>query len=388
MSLRFLFVIHTPRDERTAVFLSTSRTAEHLRRAGHSVEILTPSDLPIDLPRLRPLVYPFLVFLRAPWRYDVVVFHSHAGWAFHALGRLWPRRRGCDGLLRRTVTMFHGLEPLYHAAVRAELARRGQHLSRRFRLLNTVIVPRLLRLSCRRSDRVLCLNRTEAEYLLRNGWCESEALAVVANGVEADFFVEPSHVGRGRTLLFLGQWLPAKGTHYLAEAFRVVVEARPDTTLVCLGTGAAADSVLADFDNGVRSRVRVVPQATRTDVLTELLRADAVLFPTLSEGFSGALIEAMATGRAIAATRAGAASELLQDDVNAVLVPYADATALAGAALRLLDDGGIRQKLGKAAAATARSYTWDRVSERYVAELVRQPAASPAAAVDVPHVVR
>jgi glycosyltransferase involved in cell wall biosynthesis len=388
MSLRFLFVIHTPRDERTAVFMSTSRIAEQLRRHGHIVEILTPTDFPIDVPRLRPLIYPFLILRRAPWRFDVTVFHSHAGWAFHALGRLWPPRRRSAPSGVRTVTMFHGLEPLYHAAVQRELARRGQRLSRRFRLLNTVIVPRLLRMSCRRSDRVLCLNASEAAYLVREGWCEPDALAVVANGVETDFFVEPVHHGRGTTVLFLGQWLPAKGTRSLVDAFARIASARPDATLVCLGTGAPAATVLADFNAGLRSRVKVVPHATRTEVLNELLGADAVLFPTLSEGFSGALIEAMATGRGIAATPAGAAAELLRDDVNALLVPYADPVALAHAAVRLLDDGDLRQRLGRAAAASARPYTWDRVSERYSAELFDVAAASPAPEVDVPHAVR
>jgi glycosyltransferase involved in cell wall biosynthesis len=371
MTQRILFVIHTPPDPGTAVFLSTSRTAAHLRELGHSVEILTPSDLPLDVPRLRPLTFPFLVLLRAPWRYDMVVFHSHAGWAFHVLAR-WLAWLPLAGPRRtRTITTFHGLEPLYHAAVQAELARRGERQSARFRLLHTAVVPRLLRASCRRSDRVLCLNRAERDYLVEHGWCAPERVGMVANGVEPDFFIEPVHDGTGRALLFLGQWLPAKGTRYLSQAFSAIAEARRDAALVCVGTGAPAEVVLADFDPSVRDRVRVVPRVDRAGLLRELGRADVQLLPTLSEGFSGALIEGMAAGRGIVATPAGAAPDLLVHDVNAVVVPFADAEALAGAAIRLLADGPARRRLGLAAARTARAYTWAAVSERYRAELMR-----------------
>jgi glycosyltransferase involved in cell wall biosynthesis len=209
---------------------------------------------------------------------------------------------------------------------------------------------------------------------VNNGWCDVDRVAIIANGVEPDFFVAPVHQGRGRAVLFLGQWLPMKGTCYLVEAFRTIASANERATLVCVGTGASAETVLCNFDPPLRERIRVVPRLDRAELLHELLRADVVLFPTLSEGFSGALLEAMATGRAIAATRAGVAAELLDNDVNAVVVPFADAEALADAAIRLLENPELRQRLGEAALHSARPYTWDAVSERFSTELMRDGA--------------
>jgi glycosyltransferase involved in cell wall biosynthesis len=379
VSRRILFVVHTPPDLKTAVFLCTSRIADYLRTHGHSVEILTPEDLPFDMPRLRPLFYPLLVLLRAPWRYDVVIFHSYAGWAFHCVRGMLPRwlRQLGTGMARqtRTITQFHGLEPLYHEAVERELSRRGARLTRRFRFLHLTILPRLLRMSCRHSDGVFCLNDSERAYIVQNAWSTPKRVAVVANGIEPAFCQEPIQFSGGRTLMFVGQWLPAKGIRYLTEAFMVIAAARPDAELVCVGTGAPASVVLACFDKSIRDRVRVMPRVNRDELLEALLRADVLMFPSLFEGFGGALLEAMATGRALVATRTGLAAEVLQDDLNALLVPFADVDALASAALKLLADEGWRLRLGRAAAAAARPYTWDAVNERYRAEIFRVVSA-------------
>jgi hypothetical protein len=60
-----------------------------------------------------------------------------------------------------TITSFHGLEPIYYAALARELDRQGDPLSARFRLLHGRVVPRLLRFSCRRPNAVFCLNSHE-----------------------------------------------------------------------------------------------------------------------------------------------------------------------------------------------------------------------------------
>ena len=84
--------------------------------------------------------FPILLAVRDLSRYDVVVFHSYLGWAFHFLRRWFdPQRR------MATLTWFHGLEPLYHRAVSEECRRADRVVSRRFRLLHHVLLPRFLK---------------------------------------------------------------------------------------------------------------------------------------------------------------------------------------------------------------------------------------------------
>jgi glycosyltransferase involved in cell wall biosynthesis len=93
---------------------------------------------------------------------------------------------------------------------------------------------------------------------------------------------------------------------------------------------------------------------------------DIALYPPLeSDGMSRALFEYLASGRAVIASRVGAAAEVIRDGETALLVPGGDAPELAHALGRLLDDPVLRHRLGQAAAALARErFTGARVAER------------------------
>jgi glycosyltransferase involved in cell wall biosynthesis len=358
--MRVLFAIHSPADEGTAVFRTVRKRAEALRERGHEADLLTAGDLrQLGPERLDPLLLPPALCRRQLSRYDAVVFHSHLGWAFHA-GRPWldPGRRVV------TITSFHGLEPMYHEALRQEMVRRGTPLSARFRLLHGHVMPRLLRFSCRQSDAVFCLNSQEAQYLADHGWAAPDRIHRLPNGVEPACFIDRAPSARVRRLLFVGQWLPAKGTRDLVDAFTALA-GRADLDLACVGTGTPEATVLADFPDAVRGRVRVRPRVDRDELHAELARADLFVFPTLSEGFGNALLEAMAASLPIVTTPFGAAVDLLRDGVNAAVVPPADAAALAARIEALMADGPARAALGRAAHTTARHYETRHVNERF-----------------------
>ena len=379
MNMRVLFAIHGPADEGTAVYRSVRHRVDALREHGHHADLLAAGDLRGRGPaRLDPLLLAPALSRRRLASYDAVVFHSHLGWAFHA-ARPWldPERRVV------TITSFHGLEPIYYSALGRELARRGERLSSRFRLLHGHVLPRLLRFSCRQSDAVFCLNTPEVEYLTSHAWAVPDRIYRLANGVEADCFMDRMPAARVRRLLFVGQWLPAKGTRDLIEAFSAL-SGRADLELACVGTGAPEAQVLADFPEAVRGRVRVRPRVDRGALHAELAHADLFVFPSLSEGFSNALLEAMAASLPIDATPVGAAADLLRDGVNAAVVPAADAAALTARIESLLMHADARAALGRAAQATAREYEMRQVNDRFVQQLMhvmewRPLARTPAA---------
>ncbi len=134
--LRVLFAIHGPADPRTAVYGVVSGQADCLRRHGHEAEVMTAGDLRWATARIDPLTLPPALALKGLSRYDVVVFHSYLGWAFHALRPLFdPHTHPA------TVTSFHGLEPLYFRALSDESTRRGQPLSARYRAMYGTLMP-------------------------------------------------------------------------------------------------------------------------------------------------------------------------------------------------------------------------------------------------------
>jgi glycosyltransferase involved in cell wall biosynthesis len=86
------------------------------------------------------------------------------------------------------------------------------------------------------------------------------------------------------------------------------------------------------------------------------------LFPTLSEGFGLALLEAMARGIPSVVTATPGPNEFCRDGLNALVVPPADAQALERGLRRLIDSAALRHRLSREAVATARKYTWPLVA--------------------------
>jgi glycosyltransferase involved in cell wall biosynthesis len=105
-----------------------------------------------------------------------------------------------------------------------------------------------------------------------------------------------------------------------------------------------------------------------TDLVQRYHAADVFVAPSIwQEPFGMPLVEAMAAGLPVIATRRGAFPEIVQDDQTGLLVPPADAQALAEAILRLLDDPPRRRQLGRAGfQRAAANFTWDHVADALI----------------------
>ena len=107
-------------------------------------------------------------------------------------------------------------------------------------------------------------------------------------------------------------------------------------------------------DLNIRSAVRFL--GVRHDVPALLALADVYVHPSLQEGYSNALLEAMAAGKAVVATAVGGNVEAVSDGSTGLLVPAQDAAAIARAIARLLADPAAARQMG----ARARQYVHER----------------------------
>jgi glycosyltransferase involved in cell wall biosynthesis len=364
---RILFVTHGPRDPRSAVFSYILQRGRLLEADGWHVDIVSLLDF-ASLRRVPPQLWTLAFPLRlAAWlarqRVDVVVFHSFSGWIVSLLRSLGPWRG-----IRSIVTQFHGVETIHYLAIRAEQARTGTaaNVSRRHRLLQERIMPAMLRVACRGSDAVFCLNERERGFLEERGWTPRQRTLVVPNGIDRSFLVDPARDRNATRLLFVGTWIEGKGWRYLAAAMERLAAAFPDIELWCVGTRLPADTTLRAFTERVRGQVKVVPDIDRPELLHRLSSCGVFVFPSLSEGSSLALLEAMAAGLAIVTTPVGAAPDLLVDERSALIVPPADAGAIVAAVTRLLTEPGLATALGRSARGVAEGLTLDRLAPSYV----------------------
>jgi glycosyltransferase involved in cell wall biosynthesis len=171
----------------------------------------------------------------------------------------------------------------------------------------------------------------------------------------------------GLVVAAIGSLAPFKGVHHLLAAARAV----PGARIVLVGdrTDDAYGRLLDGLARGLDVRWVGWDPAPGD----WFHAADVVCLPTIdretlaldgapreivhSEGFSRTVLEAMAHGRAVVATRVAGAAEQIVDGESGLLVPPSDVPALAAALGRLASDPGLRSRLGEAAAR--------RVTERF-----------------------
>ena len=150
------------------------------------------------------------------------------------------------------------------------------------------------------------------------------------------------------------------------RACPVVAARHPPAHLVFVGQGPMTCEVAAAAARaGVGDRVHLVGQ--RADVEHWLAAASAWFLPTESEGFSLALLEAMAARRGIVTTACEGNVEVLADGRNALLTPVGDTEAMARALDLLLADPALRAGLGAAAQADVGRYSLDAMVEQHLA---------------------
>jgi glycosyltransferase involved in cell wall biosynthesis len=216
----------------------------------------------------------------------------------------------------------------------------------------------LERLSCAAADRVVCVSQGVAEFLVVHEHLPRRRLSVIPNGIdEALLAVPPSReAARARLALppfhpllgSVGRLEPQKGHSYLLRALQTIVATRPAAGLVIAGDGPLRDDLEAEARRlGLADRVRFL--GFYRDVPALLAALDLFVLPSLWEGMSKALLEAMAVACPIVATRAVGVDEAVRDGEEGILVEPRDAAALAGAIGRVLDDPGLASRIGEAA---------------------------------------
>jgi len=357
--------------------------APALAARGHTVDVFT-SDLysefplvrlPADVPRreTRPwgsvrrlpvwslpgeLHYPFFRGLRralADDRPEVVHVHTY-GTHQAAVARHHRARTGTPFVLS---AHFHPIWSIHGGWLRHRLR---DFYDRR------VAGPVLAR-----AARVIVQTREE-ERLLRALQLPLPPVAIVPPGyrpLPAPAPEAPTFAARyglpGPFVLFVGRLASNKGLLELVDAVALLARDRPDVTLVLVGTdgGMQAPVVERARARGIADRVRPVGHVADDAVLAAAYReARVVALPSEYEAFGLVLLEALAQGTPVVASRVGGIPEFIEDGRAGLLVPPKQVGPLAEALGRLWDDPALGRALGAyGRREVVPRYTWARVAE-------------------------
>ncbi|HEY0941128.1 MAG TPA: glycosyltransferase [Steroidobacter sp.] len=215
----------------------------------------------------------------------------------------------------------------------------------------------LLRHGC---SAIVAVSTSTRDALVSFG-IDSGAITLIRNGVDTALFspgraedlrqelgISPDELVIGA----IGNIRTPKAYDVLLKAAKLVLDRVPRARFLVVGEGD--EQVLQPLlqlraQLGIEARFQFLGFRKSTSTLYH--NFDVFVSSSRTEGLSLSFLEAMATGRAIVATRSGGAEEGIEPDVSGVLTPIEDPPALAAALERVLNDADLRQRLGEAARA-------------------------------------
>ena len=284
-----------------------------------------------------PATYPALLKVLREKKADLVHLHGYGATTF---GRMCAWRMGIPAILHEHAN--HGDTPWFQKAA------------------DRMLAPH--------TDIAIAVSESTGEFTTRARLIPAERTKVVYLGAPLDEFartrttdeikaarramgIAPGTIAVGT----ITRLMPSKGNQYLVEAAPKVLAKNPDVRFFVVGEGELQPQ-LAQQARALGLGDRFVFSGFTRDVAAALSALDLVVFPSLWEGTPLTVFEALAMGKPIVATDADGLLDVLTDRQDALIVPKADAAALADAINYLLANRTVGQDLSTEALKTGQRY--------------------------------
>jgi glycosyltransferase involved in cell wall biosynthesis len=211
-----------------------------------------------------------------------------------------------------------------------------------------------------------CSRSALEQFALKHPALESRS-RVIHNGVAPeDFLAVHAQRVSGPCVVYVGRLDLRKGVDTLLRAWAQAAHEEAQLIIACDGPARFALERLAE-ELSLRN-VRWEGALSPNRIIALLKAAAGFVLPSLEEAFPMAVLEAMAVGCPIVATRVGGVPEQIEDGVHGLLVPPGDAVSMAAAIGRLLSDRSLARSLGaRAAHRAATDFHWSQIARSYLA---------------------
>jgi glycogen(starch) synthase len=191
----------------------------------------------------------------------------------------------------------------------------------------------------------------------------------VGNGVNLDEFNSTLKYQHQRPyVLSVGRFVQKKGFDILIQAFAKVTGKHPEVDLIIAGDGEELNRCKSlALQLGLNQKVFFLGAVDHQTVVELLLQCEIFVLPSRREPFGLVILEAMAAGKPVVATRVGGVPEIVSHLENGLLVEPDSPEELSKATCLLLDDPELGYDLARAGyELLKRHFTWQEVAERYI----------------------
>ncbi len=286
-------------------------------------------------------------------RFDII--HDNQGLSYG----IWRLRR----LIPMVATIHHPITRDRKIAIRAADGFRGK--VKQMRWYSFVDMQKKV---ARSFSHIITVSKCARDDISRDFQIPAPKFRIAPNGIDTTHFYPLPEIQRraNRIITTTSADTPLKGLRYLLEAVARIKHSRA-IKLVIVGTAPTRGLIPKLIKNlGVSACIRFTGPIDNDEFVRQYALASTAVVPSLYEGFGLPAGEAMACGTPVISTTGGALPEVVGD--AGLLVPPADADALAAAILRLLDHPGEAHRLGQAGYQRVhRLFTWRKAAQATVA---------------------
>ncbi|MFA6184292.1 MAG: glycosyltransferase family 4 protein [Parcubacteria group bacterium] len=238
--------------------------------------------------------------------------------------------------------------------------------SDRFKFIYLFLTP-LIKLIWKKSGAVVSNSQGLKDLALTTN--KEQAMGVIFNGTDIDnFYPDESLKNNDKFIITMGgtRITARKGINYLIEALSVLIPKYPNLFLRLVGEGNEKDN-LKELVKELRldNVVEFVGLISREKIVPYYQEAKLFVLPSLNEGMSNAMLEALAVGLPIIATETGGTDELVEDGINGFVVKMKDAQDLAEKIEIILKDKDLCRKMGQESREMAEKMSWKNVAGEY-----------------------
>lgn len=229
-------------------------------------------------------------------------------------------------------------------------------------------------------DRIACCSEAAKQWVIEKEKVSEGKTVTIYNGVDLGRFsggtptpgpdnaalrkklgIPPDAVLAGTVANFSFE----KGYPYLLDAVSHILEKRPEVWFLFVGGGPLSEE-MKDKARSLRRKGQVIFPGFQADIPALLGIMDVFVLASVIEGFPNVILEAMAMGKPVVATRTGGIPELIRSGYDGILVPPKDGKHLADAILSCLDDPAMAKSLGEnARKKIAGNFSMDRMVDGY-----------------------
>lgn len=217
-------------------------------------------------------------------------------------------------------------------------------------------------------DAIITNSRSSAGHLLRVSKNLEKKIAVIPNGIDiSEFSKKKSTILEGEpSLLYVGRLDHIKGVDILVRALQSVKADLPEICLHIVGKGSQENQIRKLLiSQKLENNVKLHGHMNHEEITKLYMAADIVVVPSRDETFGITVLEAMAAGKPLIVSNRGALPELVEKGRNGLVVDLFPDT-MANAIVSLSNDKDLMARMTKTNKLKAKSYTWSRISRRYI----------------------